>query len=252
LIRTEAITGGPLERFDHADCEPVTKRIGPCRALRWRQAPVRITHCERSVAGTCQPPRPPDCIMGGKRSDRLLPDGCGRLYRELQGLVETGNDLQSRRLGFGTSGLVDCTQGCGCGLEPDNRIPAPCKHPCGREVECPRGIFHNRFSTAGARPDGAGLVRGNLKFVTSCKILRRRPVQCPQHTHPVIHTAFVPQRRPTRQAAPDARIHADSTVESRFLPECLMRQYLDLMSHVLEPGDHKTDRTGTGTLSVFG
>src|SRR5690606_7831591 len=79
-----------------------------------------------------------------------------------------------------------------------------------------------------------------------------RPVQCPQHTHPVIHTAFVPQRRPTRQAAPDARIHADSTVESRFLPECLMRQYLDLMSHVLEHGDHKTDRTGTGTLSVFG
>ena len=31
-----------------------------------------------------------------------------------------------------------------------------------------------------------------------------------------------------------------------------MRQYLDLMSHVLEQGDHKTDRTGTGTLSVFG
>ena len=31
-----------------------------------------------------------------------------------------------------------------------------------------------------------------------------------------------------------------------------MRQYLDLMSHVLEHGDHKTDRTGTGTLSVFG
>ncbi|ENO89707.1 thymidylate synthase [Thauera linaloolentis] len=31
-----------------------------------------------------------------------------------------------------------------------------------------------------------------------------------------------------------------------------MRQYLDLMRHVLEHGDHKTDRTGTGTLSVFG
>jgi thymidylate synthase len=31
-----------------------------------------------------------------------------------------------------------------------------------------------------------------------------------------------------------------------------MRQYLDLMSHVLEHGDRKTDRTGTGTLSVFG
>ncbi|APR04700.1 thymidylate synthase [Thauera chlorobenzoica] len=31
-----------------------------------------------------------------------------------------------------------------------------------------------------------------------------------------------------------------------------MRQYLDLMRHVLDHGDRKTDRTGTGTLSVFG
>ena len=31
-----------------------------------------------------------------------------------------------------------------------------------------------------------------------------------------------------------------------------MRQYLDLMQHVLEHGHRKTDRTGTGTLSVFG
>ena len=31
-----------------------------------------------------------------------------------------------------------------------------------------------------------------------------------------------------------------------------MRQYLDLMRHVLEHGDPKTDRTGTGTRSVFG
>ena len=31
-----------------------------------------------------------------------------------------------------------------------------------------------------------------------------------------------------------------------------MRQYLELMQHVLEHGHHKEDRTGTGTLSVFG
>lgn len=30
-----------------------------------------------------------------------------------------------------------------------------------------------------------------------------------------------------------------------------MKQYLDLMRHVLEHGTRKTDRTGTGTLSVF-
>lgn len=31
-----------------------------------------------------------------------------------------------------------------------------------------------------------------------------------------------------------------------------MKQYHDLMQHVLESGSSKTDRTGTGTLSVFG
>jgi thymidylate synthase len=31
-----------------------------------------------------------------------------------------------------------------------------------------------------------------------------------------------------------------------------MKAYLELMQHILEQGEQKEDRTGTGTLSVFG
>lgn len=55
--------------------------------------------------------------------------------------------------------------------------------------------------------------------------------------------------------AADSRFHdvPDCTSAAAHLfPEALMRAYLDLLRHVMEHGRFKSDRTGTGTYSVFG
>src|SRR6266478_503125 len=42
------------------------------------------------------------------------------------------------------------------------------------------------------------------------------------------------------------------TAQSAAPPPIPVRQYLDFMRHVRDHGHRKDDRTGTGTLSVFG
>jgi thymidylate synthase len=43
-----------------------------------------------------------------------------------------------------------------------------------------------------------------------------------------------------------AQLHSHNQIKAR------MRQYLDLLDYVMKNGHHKSDRTGTGTLSIFG
>ena len=46
--------------------------------------------------------------------------------------------------------------------------------------------------------------------------------------------------------------HANDASPVSWQDACTMKQYLELMNHVLHHGTKKEDRTGTGTLSVFG
>ncbi len=84
----------------------------------------------------------------------------------------------------------------------------------------------------------------------------------PEKSIVLVDSKAVPIRRGgffmTEVHSPWSIVHSmPSTMDYGLLnPKCflcrLMRQYLDLMRDIVSAGARKTDRTGTGTLSVFG